>query len=160
MGHYSFNHGLGIVNNSILTVALIGSVGLLVAHLPSHKEAPLRLLLFRAELSLTNVLVFALWYWRLDGGGPTVREQHPGLREPQFCLPPNANRTCRTDAMARRTLAAEFCRLPVYRLYAKLHLRPNRCPAARALGQAAGNGANFHLVSIVILLIARAVGGL
>ena len=38
MGHYSFNHGLGIVNNSILTVALIGSVGLLVAHLPSHKR--------------------------------------------------------------------------------------------------------------------------
>ena len=45
IGRYSFNHGLGIMNNSILTVALIGSVGLLVAHLPSHKEAPLRLLL-------------------------------------------------------------------------------------------------------------------
>ena len=59
MGRYSFNHGLGIVNNSIITVALIGSVCLLVAHLPSHQEAPLRLLLSGAELWLTNVLVFA-----------------------------------------------------------------------------------------------------
>ena len=24
------------------------------------------------ELWFTNVLVFALWYWRLDGGGPTI----------------------------------------------------------------------------------------
>ena len=31
MGRHSFNHALGIVNNGIITVALIGSVSLLVA---------------------------------------------------------------------------------------------------------------------------------
>jgi hypothetical protein len=73
-GRHSFNHVLGIVNGSLITVALIGSVFLLVRSLPSHAEPPLRLLLSGAELWVTNVLVFALWYWRLDGGGPTTRE--------------------------------------------------------------------------------------
>jgi hypothetical protein len=31
MGRHSLNHALGIVNNGIITVALIGSVSLLVA---------------------------------------------------------------------------------------------------------------------------------
>ena len=75
MGRHSFNHALGIVNNGIITVALIGSVSLLVATLASHKQAPLRLLRSGAELWLTNVLVFSLWYWRLDGGGPNVRDK-------------------------------------------------------------------------------------
>src|SRR6202008_270518 len=51
-----------------------GSVDLLVMTLPKHTEAPLRLLLSGAELWVTNVLVFALWYWKLDGGGPTGRQ--------------------------------------------------------------------------------------
>ena len=34
-------HALGMVNNGIITVALIGSVSLLVATLASHEQAPL-----------------------------------------------------------------------------------------------------------------------
>src|SRR6266404_6683303 len=73
MGRHSVNHALGIVINAIITLALIGSVILLVTVLPTHREAPLALLLSGAELWITNILVFALWYWRLDGGGPAVR---------------------------------------------------------------------------------------
>src|ERR1700674_123299 len=76
MGRHSFNHALGIVNNGIITVALIGSVSLLVATLASHKEPPLRLLRSGAELWLTNVLVFSLWYWRLPDGRPSGRARH------------------------------------------------------------------------------------
>src|SRR5689334_1175899 len=43
-GKRSLNRILGLVINGITTVALIGSVGLLVRALPSHKEEPLRLL--------------------------------------------------------------------------------------------------------------------
>src|SRR6266566_3364977 len=43
-GRHSLNHALGIVINAIITLALIGSVVLLVTTLQSHKEAPLRLL--------------------------------------------------------------------------------------------------------------------
>ena len=67
-GRHSFNHVLGIINNGVITIALIGSVFLLVTTLPTHREPPLRLLVSGAALWVTNVLVFALWYWRLDGG--------------------------------------------------------------------------------------------
>ena len=35
---------------------------------------------------ITNVLVFALWYWELDRGGPAARLQ-PHHREPDFLFP-------------------------------------------------------------------------
>ena len=87
MGRHSLNHALGIVNNSIITIALIGSVSLLVATLASHKQPALQLLRSGAELWFTNVLVFALWYWRLDGGGPNVRDQHPQFGSRSFVFP-------------------------------------------------------------------------
>jgi len=43
-GRQSLNRALGILINGITTLALIGSVALLVRALPSHKEAPLELL--------------------------------------------------------------------------------------------------------------------
>jgi hypothetical protein len=73
MGRHSLNHLLGIITNSVITAALVGSIGLLVAALPSRKEDPRALLVSSVTLWSTNVLVFALWYWRLDGGGPSVR---------------------------------------------------------------------------------------
>jgi hypothetical protein len=85
-GH-SLNHGLGIINNSIITIALIGSVMLLVRALPSKAEPPLRLLESGAALWITNVIVFALWYWRLDGGGPTEREKRHEFGSHSFLFP-------------------------------------------------------------------------
>src|SRR6266853_5390137 len=87
MGRHSLNHALGILINAIITLALIGSVALLVRALPAHREAPLSLLLSGAELWLTNVLVFALWYWRLDGGGPTLRQQRREFGSRSFVFP-------------------------------------------------------------------------
>jgi hypothetical protein len=75
VGKRSLNRALGNLINGITTLALIGSVALLVRALPSHKESPLRLLLSGGLLWLTNVIVFALWYWRLDGGGATKRHE-------------------------------------------------------------------------------------
>ena len=87
MEHYSLNHALGIVINAIITLALIGSVALLVRTLPGQKQAPLPLLLSGAELWITNVLVFALWYWRLDGGGPNVRDKRREFGSRSFVFP-------------------------------------------------------------------------
>ena len=87
MGRHSLNHVLGIVNNAIITVALIGSVSLLVATLASHKLPPLQLLRSGAALWFTNVLVFAQWYWRLDGGGPNERDKHPEFGSRSFVFP-------------------------------------------------------------------------
>ena len=86
-GYHSLNHVLGILISGIITVALVGSVVLLVANLPTKKESSFALLRSGAELWLTNVLVFALWYWRLDGGGPTARAQRRAFGSCSFVFP-------------------------------------------------------------------------
>src|SRR6266699_1512092 len=96
VGKLSLNHALGIVINGITTLALIGSVILLVRALPSHRESPLQLLRSAGLLWLTNVIVFALWYWRLDGGGPTSRHTQKKFGSTSFLFPqmqiPNGER--------------------------------------------------------------------
>lgn len=87
MGRRSLNRALGLAISSITTVALIASVILLVRLLPSHKEDPIRLLCSGAELWVTNVLVFAVWYWRLDGGGPTSRRERDEFGSRSFLFP-------------------------------------------------------------------------
>jgi hypothetical protein len=64
----------GYAASSILTLAMIGSLGLLVARLPLHKESPSELLRAATALWVCNVLIFASWYWRLDAGGPHQRD--------------------------------------------------------------------------------------
>jgi hypothetical protein len=86
-GRRSLNRVLGVIINGITTLALIGSVILLVRALPSHTESPLQLLLSGALLWLTNVIVFALWYWRLDGGGPTIRQELKKFGSTSFLFP-------------------------------------------------------------------------
>jgi hypothetical protein len=86
-GRHSLNHALGIVNSGLITIALIASVLLLIRTLPSHQEPAIRLLLSGAELWITNVLVFALWYWRLDGGGPIQRERRRVFGSRSFVFP-------------------------------------------------------------------------
>ena len=86
-GRHSLNRTLGILINGITTLALIGSVILLVRALPTHREAPLQLLRSGGLLWLTNVIVFALWYWRLDGGGPTVRHEENKFGSTSFLFP-------------------------------------------------------------------------
>jgi len=54
---------------------------------PAHKESPIALLRSGATLWISNVLVFALWYWRLDAGGPYSRGLRPGHTEGAFLFP-------------------------------------------------------------------------
>ena len=87
VGKHSLNRTLGFIINGITTLALIGSVILLVRTLPSHRESPLQLLRSGGLLWLTNVIVFALWYWRLDGGGPTLRQKEKKFGSTSFLFP-------------------------------------------------------------------------
>ena len=87
VGRQSLNRTLGFVINGITTLALIGSVILLVRALPGHRESPVRLLRSGGLLWLTNVIVFALWYWRLDGGGPTLRQKEKKFGSTSFLFP-------------------------------------------------------------------------
>jgi hypothetical protein len=57
----------------------------LLAHelLHKHVENGRALILSGIAIWLTNVLIFALWYWQLDRGGPGNRARHPDPTTPQ-----------------------------------------------------------------------------
>jgi len=86
-GRHRLNMIFGFLVDGLLTVGLIISVILLIGALPSHTESPVALLLSAASLWLTNILVFALWYWRLDAGGPHQRDKRAGHAEGAFLFP-------------------------------------------------------------------------
>ena len=86
-GHTAINVALGHLLAGIITLFMLWSLALLVMALPTHKEPPVALLHSAAALWLTNVLVFASWYWRLDAGGPHQRAKRLGHTAGAFLFP-------------------------------------------------------------------------
>ena len=86
-GWHRLNIVLGFAVNVVLTLGLTISVGLLIATLPAHRATPQVLLQSAALLWITNILVFALWYWRLDAGGPHQRDRRVKHSEGSFLFP-------------------------------------------------------------------------
>lgn len=85
---HKINQLLGYAVNSVITVAMVGSLIRLVSVLSTpREEMPAALLRSAAALWITNILVFALWYWRLDAGGPNHRDQRPGHVDGAFLFP-------------------------------------------------------------------------
>src|SRR5436305_12639737 len=99
LGRQKWNRILGHAVALTLTVFLIWSLVLLMAALPAHKEPPITLLRSGAAMWVTNILVFALWYWRLDAGGPHSRAQRPHHTEGAFLFP---QMTIHRDPQAQR----------------------------------------------------------
>ena len=65
---------LSLANIAVLSAANAASIGLLVHLLVNGAHANASPLLRAAvHMWIVNVLVFALWYWQLDGGGPLAR---------------------------------------------------------------------------------------
>jgi hypothetical protein len=82
---------------ALLGVATAWSAGLLVAALFGHGHVPpAHLLLWGAAIWLTNVIVFALWFWEGDRGGPAARADarspHPDFLFTQMTAPDLAPR--------------------------------------------------------------------
>jgi hypothetical protein len=64
--------GIGLI--SLITFYMIASVSRLVLAVLQGYIGPHHLLSSALALWTANVLVFALWYWSLDAGGPVKRE--------------------------------------------------------------------------------------
>jgi len=77
----------GIIVTAVVTADVIWSLGLLIAALPRHRETPLQMLESASALWISNILVFASWYWRLDGGGPGARELRGVHTDGAFLFP-------------------------------------------------------------------------
>jgi uncharacterized membrane protein len=84
---------IALIALGVVTLALVIAVILLVITLTvrtDKKLTPEDLLRDAALLWLSNILVFALWYWEIDGGGPLKRHQ-AGHQAADFMFPQQAN---------------------------------------------------------------------
>jgi len=87
IGRHSLNQIFGYVVNGVVTLAMIASLALLIAAVTAHTITPPQLLRSAAALWISNIVVFASWYWRLDAGGPHERERTPGHADGAFLFP-------------------------------------------------------------------------
>jgi hypothetical protein len=86
-GHYNLTRILTLTADGVITVGMIASLIILLRGIPQHRYPPETLLRSAIALWITNVLVFALWYWELDAGGPLQRESghfHSAFLFPQM----------------------------------------------------------------------------
>ena len=90
LGNHRLNTILGHLIAGVITAFMVWSIGLLLHSVTSkdaHSPSAQQLLQAAAFLWITNVLVFGLWYWRLDAGGPHVRDQREGHTSGAFLFP-------------------------------------------------------------------------
>jgi hypothetical protein len=89
---YEWQRATAIALTAAMSLANLGSLALLIHNLvtktPIHGEhiTALHLMTWAAQIWLTNVIVFGLWYWELDRGGPVARTL-PRHRTPDFLFP-------------------------------------------------------------------------
>lgn len=77
----------------VLTLTLLSSIALLVGALPGFGPQRGRQLLRPAVLLwVSNILIFAVWYWELDGGGPAQRHRR-GPQAGDFLFPQHTVQT-------------------------------------------------------------------
>jgi hypothetical protein len=157
-GRNSFNHLLGIINNSIITVALVGSLVLLIAGLPSHKEAPRALLISAASLWLTNVLTFALWYWRLDGGGPFARRRRGGYGSRAFLFPAMQIEPSERSAFGVDSWSPSFLDYLFVAFNTSAAFSPTDTPVLAKWAKLLNMVQSLISLAIVAILISRGVG--
>lgn len=86
-GDHDVTRILTFVGNAIITLAMIASLIHLVQGIPEHLETPKALLRSAGALWIANILIFALWYWKLDAGGPLRRELPNGMEKSAFLFP-------------------------------------------------------------------------
>jgi hypothetical protein len=86
-GWKDVNRIFGYVLTAVVTADMVWSLCLLVAALPSHQMAPQYLLRAASALWISNILIFASWYWRLDAGGPNARDDRAGHMHGAFLFP-------------------------------------------------------------------------
>jgi len=86
-GQHRLNDIFGYSGLVIITIGVVSSLALLILRLPGHLDPPGALLRAAAALWVSNVLVFASWYWRLDSGGPNERDRRHTHQAGAFLFP-------------------------------------------------------------------------
>lgn len=86
---YHVTRLLALALTGVITGALAASAILLIVRLVGGKSQAAELLRDAALIWLINLIVFAIWYWELDGGGPFKRHEE-GYQSDDFIFPQHA----------------------------------------------------------------------
>ena len=152
-GNHRANIVLGHRIGIVLTAFMLWSLVLLVRALPARKEAPIILMRSAAALWITNVLVFAQWYWRLDAGGPHGRDQRPGHTQGAFLFP---QMTMKHDPQAQRW-SPRFIDYLFLAFNTSTALSPTDAPVLSRWAKAMAMTQAVISLTIVVILVGRAV---
>src|SRR3974390_3130477 len=87
LGRRDLNQVLGITLSAVPTIGLVWALAALIAGLPSHRESATALLRSAVAIWISNTIVFASWYWRLDAGGPNKRDLRGRHLDGAFLFP-------------------------------------------------------------------------
>lgn len=154
---HRINQVFGYILTSIITLDMAWSLWQLVAALPSHRQSPLDLLGSAAALWLTNIIVFASWYWRLDGGGPNARDMQGVHTDgaflfPQMTLAPDARRE-----MGEQCWSPGFIDYLFLAFNTSTAFSPTDCPVLSRWAKVLMMIQSLISFATVVLLAARAV---
>ena len=90
-GDFHITRPLVVLANGAITVGMITSLVWLIKYIPQHLDPPMALLRAAVALWITNIVVFALWYWKFDAGGPSRRDARTGRLKSSFLFPQMLN---------------------------------------------------------------------
>ena len=156
-GKHSLNRILGFTVTGLVTLGMIVSVILLIAALPAHRESPTALLVSAASLWTTNVLVFALWYWRLDAGGPHGREARLGHPDGAFLFPQMTMDPEAKVEAGQRTWSPNFVDYLFVAFNTSTAFSPTDVPVLARWGKVLMMLQSIISLTVLVLLAARAV---
>jgi hypothetical protein len=151
------NQILGYLVAGVVTADMLWSLALLVVALPAHRESSLELLRSAAALWLTNILVFASWYWRLDAGGPNARDQRRAHVDGAFLFPQMTLNAQTREEMGEQNWSPRFVDYLFIAFNTSTAFSPTDCPVLSRWAKVLMMIQSVIAFSTVILLAARAI---
>jgi hypothetical protein len=148
---------LGYIQLIVVTADMAWSLGLLLAALPAHKQSSIALLGSAAALWVTNILVFASWYWRLDAGGPHAREMRGAHTDGAFLFPQMTLSDEARREMGEDTWSPGFVDYLFLAFNTSTAFSPTDCPVLSRWAKLLMMVQSLLSFATVVLLAARAV---
>jgi uncharacterized membrane protein len=125
--------------------------------LPAHKETPIQLLRAASALWLANMLVFASWYWHLDGGGPNERDKKGVHTDGAFLFPQMLMDPQRKREMGEDTWSPGFIDYLFLAFNTSTAFSPTDVPVLSRWAKVMMIVQSLISLATVVLLAARAV---
>src|SRR5262249_22660725 len=129
----------------------------LVRALPSGLESARALLLSASSIWLANLLVFALWYWRLDAGGPHGRDARVAHTSGAFLFPQMTMTPEAKNATGQSRWSPTFMDYLFLAFNTSTAFSPTDTPALARWGKALMMLQSLISLTVLALLAARAV---